>query len=633
MTALSLRQVPAGQPLEGLRDPRLAAWRDLLARCAESTLREYQDAWSAAGRDDVARAAAAIGLIDAGPATELPALPRAGLLQSIADHASLGPAEEAVLAAAWWSTVDGQFAVVLGCVQDDAARRYPTLALLALLLGHVGLPVPLALAEHNPLVAAGLFAPVADADAPLRLPAATSALLAGERGQSPSGDATAARVAEVATRATALIRHGGRVLVRCEIDADRLAVRDAVAAELGLVIAPAPRAAGLSALLFRLGRELPAFVLTGQDNAPAPGCVLGVGGPDAAPDTGWHTLDLPAPDITEASACWRAALRAAGVRVRGAQVAELAGRLPLTESAVADIVGKAQTNARAAGRDVELADVSGMLRAHPRHDLARLARRLPPGLRLSDLVLGDDARRGLADLVAHARYSPAALAQLGQTAVRGRAVIALFHGASGTGKTAAAEGVAAELDRDLWIVDLSRVVSKWLGETQRNLDLVLSEAAAAGAVLLFDEADGLFGKRGEVNDARDRYANLEIDHLLQRIELHPGVVVLTSNRPSALDEAFARRIRLAIRFDLPTHAEREQIWRSFLPDTMLADDVTIAAAAREELSGAAIRAAAIASVVAAMDAGTRVSDEHLHAAITRELAKQRRQTPPRGARP
>lgn len=633
MTALSLRAIATEPALEGRHDPRLVGWRDLLTGCAVSTLREYQTAWSAAGHDDVARVAAAIGLIDAEPASELPALPKTGLLHAIATHAALAPTDEAVLAAAWWSTVDPQFAVLLGCVQDDASRRFPSLALLALLLGRVGLPIPLVLAEHHPLVMAGLLPVVPDADVPLRLPAATSTLLAGERAQQPQRSDATLRVHAVATEAAALIRHGGKVLVRCELDADRVALRDAVAAELRLAVAPAPRPPGLSALLLKLGRELPAFVLTGHDNASVPGCVLGIGGPDAAPETGWHTLDLRPPDIAEATLCWRGVLHAAALRPTPAQVAELAGRMPLAETSVADIVAKAQTTARVAGRDVTVADISAMLRAHPRHDLAGLARRLPPGLRLTDLVLGDDARHGLAELVAHARYSPAALSRMGQTAARGRAVIALFHGPSGTGKTAAAEGVAAELDRDLWIVDLSRVVSKWLGETQRNLDLVLTEAAAAGALLLFDEADGLFGKRGEVNDARDRYANLEIDHLLQRIELHPGVVVLTSNRPSALDEAFARRIRLSIRFDLPTHAEREEIWRRLIPDELLDEGVDTTAAAREELSGAAIRAAAIASVVAAIDDGTGVRSEHLHAAIRRELEKQRRLPPPRAVRP
>jgi len=244
-----------------------------------------------------------------------------------------------------------------------------------------------------------------------------------------------------------------------------------------------------------------------------------------------------------------------------------------------------------------------------------------------------DVAERLDEVVAHARWSAAAHETLGFDGVRGRAVVALFHGPSGTGKTAAAEALAAAVERDLWVVDLAKVVSKWLGETQRNLDIVLDEAATAGVVLLFDEADGLFGKRGEVTDARDRYANLEIDHLLQRIELHTGVVVLTSNRPAALDEAFARRIRLSVRFDLPDHAEREELWRRVLPVRLLGADTDTDRVAREELSGAAIRAAALAATVLATADGSAVTSAHLETAVRRELEKTGRHLTARTVRP
>jgi SpoVK/Ycf46/Vps4 family AAA+-type ATPase len=134
----------------------------------------------------------------------------------------------------------------------------------------------------------------------------------------------------------------------------------------------------------------------------------------------------------------------------------------------------------------------------------------------------------------------------------------------------------------------------------------------------------LFGKRGEVTDARDRYANLEIDHLLQRIELHTGVVVLTSNRPAALDEAFARRIRLSVRFDPPDHADRQELWRRMLPARVLAPGTDTTWVAREELTGAAIRAAALAATVLAAADDSPVTADHLEAAVRRELEKTRR---------
>ena len=133
-----------------------------------------------------------------------------------------------------------------------------------------------------------------------------------------------------------------------------------------------------------------------------------------------------------------------------------------------------------------------------------------------------------------------------------------------------------------------------------------------------------------MTDARDRYANLEIDHLLQRIELHSGVVILTSNRPATLDEAFARRIRLSVRFDMPDHAQREELWRRALPAAMLADGASPEVAAREQLSGAAIRSVALAAAVLAVDDGTGVTNAHLSAAVSRELDKQKRPPTARG---
>ncbi|WP_422733135.1 ATP-binding protein [Micromonospora sp. WMMD558] len=617
-------EAPARGTPSALTDPRLLAWRHLFVSGAAEVLRRYREAWADPTLDDATRAVAAVGVVDPRARVALLPLPAEGEFAELVRVTGIDAAAEAVLAVAWWAAVEPQVAIVCGCVHDDAGRRRPSLGLLAHVLAGVGVTVPLTVGATHPLVRGGLLDVLVDPDAPIRLPTTTVAAIAGQRPAPPAPVGVAPRVAAAATRIAALLDAGVPVLVRCEVPDDRAPVRDAVAARLGIAPAPGVRPPAVARLLLRLRHELPAVLLEPGDALPD-GTVLALGGADEPGPPGWHLVELAAPPLAVAEQVWRRALRQAGVAVNPDELADLVGRLPLAEPAIAAVVERARVAAAVDGRAATARDVSAALRSQPRHDPGGLARRLPPTTTLDDLVLPPATLAAVRDVVAHARHSPAAHDRLGLTGRLGRAVIALFHGPSGTGKTAAAEAVAAAIDRDLWVVDLARVVTKWLGETQRNLDSVLRDAAVAGAVLLFDEADGLFGKRGDVTDARDRYANLEIDHLLQRIEVHAGVVVLTSNRPSALDEAFARRIRLAVRFDLPDHGERERIWRRHLPD------VDTAAVAREELSGATIRAAALAATVSAIAAGTAVRAEHLHAAVRRELEKSRR--PPTARRP
>ena len=149
---------------------------------------------------------------------------------------------------------------------------------------------------------------------------------------------------------------------------------------------------------------------------------------------------------------------------------------------------------------------------------------------------------------------------------RGLGLGALFHGPSGVGKTMAAEVLASELQLDLYHIDLSRVVSKYIGETEKNLGRVFDAAEENGAILLFDEADSLFGARSEVKDSHDRYANIEVSYLLQRMEAYRGLAILTTNMRAALDPAFLRRLRFTIAFPFPDAAQRAEIWRQRLPD-------------------------------------------------------------------
>ena len=225
----------------------------------------------------------------------------------------------------------------------------------------------------------------------------------------------------------------------------------------------------------------------------------------------------------------------------------------------------------------------------------------------------------------HVRYSGEVLDDWGYRARMpyGHGVAALFSGPSGTGKTMAAQIIARELGVELFQVDLANTVSKYIGETEKNLDVVFNAAERAGAVLAFEEADALFGKRTEVRDAHDRYANLEVAYLLQRIEAYGGVTVLTSNLRQNLDSAFIRRFRFIVEFPVPDVADREAIWhRVFPPQAPIAEDVNFELLARQlNLTGGHIQQISIRAAFAAAS-GERVIDmRHVVEATREELRK------------
>jgi hypothetical protein len=582
----------------------------MLRDSLERLLRAYRQA-SEASNDGPpppdAQAVACIGL-RLPPALHQPARGTGGLLGDLC----LSAETEAIVAAAWWVAADPQLAIAFGWVHDDVARRYPSLAALRLLLEPYGLEVPLALPSDTGPVADGLLRPVADAEGPVRLTTTAALLLDGWRPPAEPNTHPPARLREPTDHAADLLHNGHRVVVRCDDPEDGGVLARAVAGQMRRALdTETERPLAETALLARLGLVLP----TGETEAAPTLLRLATSGAPVSP--GWQVLDVAAIDADGVRRAWRHALTATGLDT--GQADELAARMRLPETAIDALMFDSQAAAAAAQRELAVTDLHTAVRRHPHHRIHGMARLLPPSLTLDDLVLAEGTRGGLRDLLAHARHSSAVSSHW--QGIRGRAVVALMHGPSGTGKTAATEAIARELDRDLWIVDLAQVVSKWLGETSRNLDQLLTEAARGGAVLLFDEAEGLFGRRAEVNDARDRYANLEIDHLLQRIELHEGLVVLTSNRPAALDEGFQRRMRLSIRFELPDHAARRQIWAALLPAERLAPETCVDDVAVAELSGAGVRAAALSALVFAAADGTLVETRHLHRAVQRELEK------------
>jgi ATPase family associated with various cellular activities (AAA) len=262
--------------------------------------------------------------------------------------------------------------------------------------------------------------------------------------------------------------------------------------------------------------------------------------------------------------------------------------------------------------------------AQPR--LEELAQRIVPAAAWEDLILPEAQKATLHQIVVQARHRMKVYETWGFAARgrRGLGVSALFAGECGTGKTLAAEVLAAELGLDLYRIDLSAVVSKYIGETEKNLRQVFDAAEEAGAVLLFDEADALFGKRSDVKDSHDRYANIEVSYLLQRMEAYQGLAILTTNLKSALDRAFQRRLRFVVEFPFPSPAEREAIWRRIFPATTPTDGINPTALAQLKLPGGSIRNIALNAAFLAAAANRPVAMGDLLEAAHLEAEKNNR---------
>ncbi|MFF8917178.1 ATP-binding protein [Streptomyces sp. NPDC015032] len=269
-------------------------------------------------------------------------------------------------------------------------------------------------------------------------------------------------------------------------------------------------------------------------------------------------------------------------------------------------------------------------RAQNAAGLDRLARRIEPTVTWNDLVLPPDTHAQLRELTARARHRDRVLGEWGMRpgGGRGRGVSALFAGDSGTGKTMSAEVIAADLGLDLYTVDLATVIDKYVGETEKNLERIFSEAAGVNGVLLFDEADAIFGKRSDVKDAHDRYANVESAYLLQRMESFDGLAILATNLRANLDDAFTRRLDLVIDFPVPDPEQRLLLWERCLgPVLPRGKDLDIAFCAENfELAGGNIRSIAVTAAYLAADTGEPVTMPTLIHAIQREYQKLGRLT-------
>jgi hypothetical protein len=262
-------------------------------------------------------------------------------------------------------------------------------------------------------------------------------------------------------------------------------------------------------------------------------------------------------------------------------------------------------------------------RSLSRPRLEDMAQRIVPAAEWSDLILPEPQMQALRQLTAQVRCRVKVNETWGFAAKgrRGLGASALFAGESGTGKTLAAEVLAHELGLDLYRIDLSAVVSKYIGETEKNLRQVFDAAEEGGVLLLFDEADALFGKRTDAKDHRDRYANMEVGYLLQRMEAYQGLAILTTNLKSSLDRAFQRRLRFVVEFPFPDVTQREAIWRRVFPAETPTQGVDTAALAQLKLPGGSIRNIALNAAFLAADANKPVSMAHLLQAARLEAQK------------
>jgi hypothetical protein len=541
----------------------------------------------------------------------------------------LQPLDVELLLVALAPDLDPRFERLYGYLHDDVSRRRASIGLALELVGAGGASGAgrARLGVSGPLVAGGLLV-VEDTERPfltraLRVPDRVAGHLVGDDTTDPlvaalevtpsdrdlAGSATlerglraGARLAYVRERigtapltvaARALARLGpppvvidlGRLGPREEADAATAAIREARLRGCGLVAGPVDV----------LAERGPAAVRAFAEAA----CVTVLHGARGW-DPAWSRAvaflveaELPTP--AERRDAWHAALDGSASSDMATAIAALPYRLAPEQVERAAEAGR--LTAAAAGRALAVGDVAAGARSQNAAGLDRLARRIEPRVGWSDLVLPAAVIEQLGELTARARHRDRVLDDwgLGRTSLKGRGVTALFAGDSGTGKTMSAEVIAGSLGLDLYVIDLSTIVDKYIGETEKNLDRVFNEADRVNGVLLFDEADAIFGKRSEVKDARDRYANVEVAYLLQRMEVFDGMAVLTTNLRANVDEAFLRRLDAIVDFPVPDVEDRRRLWeRNLSAGVPKADDIDVDFLARRfTLSGGNIRNVAV----------------------------------------
>jgi SpoVK/Ycf46/Vps4 family AAA+-type ATPase len=344
---------------------------------------------------------------------------------------------------------------------------------------------------------------------------------------------------------------------------------------------------------------------------------------------GVQVLNVPFafPDFAARRTAWSIQIKRMGLAEDPELSSKLASGFVLTYDQIASASGEAQLRRRWRPSEPLDRELLSAARAQAGHDLAALARKVEAVSRWEDIVLPADVEDQLHEISSRAQLRYQVLEDWGFSSKLSQVngVTVLFTGPSGAGKTMAAEVLANDLNLDLYKIDLSGVVSKYIGETEKNLERIFLAAERSNAILFFDEADALFGKRSEVRDAHDRYANIEVSYLLQRMEQYEGIAILATNLRGNLDEAFVRRIDFTVRFPLPGEAERMGIWEKIWPaKDLLAPGVELFRVAQAfKLSGGNIRNVALAAsfFAAARGAGNRVTEEDILRGVQREYEK------------
>lgn len=345
------------------------------------------------------------------------------------------------------------------------------------------------------------------------------------------------------------------------------------------------------------------------------------------PRRGAIIIRMPEPSYAQRRTQWLAGLSQVPLD-HDADVAGVAARFRLSLGRINQAAATARLLANARGgvaARVTTQDLQDACRLHSNQRLTALARKVASRYTWGDIVLPDDRMAQLREICNHVKYRERVYGEwgFGRKLTLGKGLGVLFAGPSGTGKTMAAGIIAAELGLDLYKVDLSSVISKYIGETEKNLSRIFDEAETSNAILFFDEADALFGKRSEVKDSHDRYANVEVGHLLQRMEEYEGVAILATNLRKNMDDAFVRRLQFTVEFPFPDQSERHRIWQRIWPkDTPLDEALDLELlATRYELAGGNIKNIAVAAAFLAADDGQVVRMDHVIQATQREYQK------------